>query len=138
MPAHELGPAPELVVLGETRAIPVARQWAEGRLAACGFDGMLGDALLVVSELVTNAVVHGGGMVTVRLRPTASGVRIEVADSGAGEPEVREAPPEGELRAGGYGLLIVDALSDRWGVEREGTAKTVWAHVPRHRIREDV
>lgn len=80
------------------------------------------DLALVVSELVTNAVVHGRGAITLRIRVGADRLYGEVIDEGGGfEREVRERGPN-DLT--GRGLLIVDALSSRWGIH-EGTTH-VW------------
>jgi len=81
------------------------------------------DALsLVVSELVTNAVLHGQGAIRLRLQVDAGDLRGEVVDDGGGfEHELREAGPHA---TSGRGLLIVDRLTTRWGVH-EGTTH-VW------------
>ena len=81
------------------------------------------DALsLVVSELVTNAVMHGQGAIRLRLRVDAGDLRGEVIDDGGGfEHELRAA---GHFATSGRGLLIVDRLTTRWGVH-EGTTH-VW------------
>ncbi|HEY9329549.1 MAG TPA: ATP-binding protein [Streptomyces sp.] len=91
------------------------------------------DAELVLSELVTNAVrvpVPGDRMVGVRIECRGRGdfLRLEVSDAGAGRPEVRR--PD-ELDKGGRGLLLVEALAHRWGVDvrRAGIGKTVWAEL---------
>jgi anti-sigma regulatory factor (Ser/Thr protein kinase) len=82
----------------------------------------VGELLLVVSELVTNAVLHGRGAITLNLRVARDGVYGEVVDQGAGfEREVRE---RGSDEFNGRGLTIVDALSRRWGIH-EGTTH-VW------------
>jgi anti-sigma regulatory factor (Ser/Thr protein kinase) len=81
------------------------------------------DALtLVVSELVTNAVMHGQGAIRFRLQLDAGDLRGEVIDDGGGfEHELRAAGPDA---TSGRGLLIVDRLTTRWGVH-EGTTH-VW------------
>lgn len=81
------------------------------------------DALsLVVSELVTNAVMHGQGAIRFRLQLDAGDLRGEVIDDGGGfEHELHAAGPSA---TSGRGLLIVDRLTARWGVH-EGTTH-VW------------
>ena len=81
------------------------------------------DALsLVVSELVTNAVMHGEGAIQLRVHVDAGDLRGEVIDDGGGfEHELRAAGPHATA---GRGLLIVDRLTTRWGVH-EGTTH-VW------------
>jgi anti-sigma regulatory factor (Ser/Thr protein kinase) len=77
---------------------------------------------LVVTELVANAVVHGRGAINLEIRADGERVHGEVVDQGGGfEREVRE---RGSAEVGGRGLVIVDALSSRWGIH-EGTTH-VW------------
>ncbi len=91
------------------------------------------DGELVLSELVTNALrvpAPGDRMVGVRIECRGSGelLRLEVSDAGAGRPEVRQP---GELDKGGRGLLLVESLAHRWGVDERpaGIGKTVWAEL---------
>jgi two-component sensor histidine kinase len=114
-------------------------QQARHRLAA-ELDGvlpptLLSDVVAVVAELVGNSIRHAGplpgGVVRVawRVREFASGsaVEVRVTDGGAHNiPAPREAGPE-ELD--GRGLTIVQALADRWGVERDGLGQSVWAEL---------
>src|SRR5687768_6979405 len=77
-----------------------------------------GELALVVSELVTNAVAHGQGEISLAVHVEGDRVLCEVVDEGGGfEREVRERGPDD---VSGRGLHIVDALSSRWGVH-EGT-----------------
>jgi|1186.fasta_scaffold372874_1 two-component sensor histidine kinase len=81
---------------------------------------------LIVSELVTNAIRHGGGDVELRLDVRAGRIRGEVIDQGEGfEGQMREATPD---RLGGHGLVIVDRLSHEWGVY-DGSSH-VWFQLP--------
>ena len=80
-------------------------------------------ALLLTSELVTNAVRHGAGPVTVDLASDGAAVRIGVHDLGATLPVARH-PDADSL--GGRGLLLVEGLAAGWGVDREARGKTVW------------
>jgi anti-sigma regulatory factor (Ser/Thr protein kinase) len=83
---------------------------------------VLDDLALVVSELVTNAVLHGQGDIRLRLQLDAGDVRGEVVDAGGGfEHELREAAP---FATSGRGLLIVDRLTTRWGAH--GGTTHVW------------
>jgi anti-sigma regulatory factor (Ser/Thr protein kinase) len=83
------------------------------------------NALLVTSELVTNAYKHGKGTIEVRLRPLRDQVLIEVIDEG--RPDSVRLRHGGADR-GGWGLRIVDQLANEWGV-RKGTTH-VWAKLP--------
>lgn len=88
------------------------------------------DILLVVSELVTNACLHGGGPDELRLHRAPKLLRVEVTDGGPGEPEPRT--PHRAGRPGGHGMFIVQRLCLDWGVVRQtenGAGKTVWAEL---------
>ncbi|MFI6284992.1 ATP-binding protein [Streptomyces sp. NPDC051018] len=87
------------------------------------------EALVVPSELVTNAVRHArtspGRQIETRYLREADGIRIEVHGPDTQRPTAR-VPGE----SGGYGLVLVDGLADRWGVEElDGAGKPVWAVV---------
>jgi len=85
---------------------------------------------LVASELVTNAVRHSGSAVTTTIRITAritgDVLRLSVTDGGTGLAAF--LPREQAGTGGGFGLLLVDRLAARWGVERGG-ATTVWCEL---------
>ena len=90
------------------------------------------DVALIVSELVTNSVVHANvgpsRTLTVELTRLEDRVRINVIDPGS-RLEPRILPPDPE-RLGGLGLFVVDELSEAWGVARDGIAGTrVWCDV---------
>jgi anti-sigma regulatory factor (Ser/Thr protein kinase) len=95
-----------------------ARRWLDGALDA----RRLTDLLIVVAELVANAVVHGRGDIRMRLRLDRGNVRGEVVDAGGGfEYRMRAVGP---AEVSGRGLMVVDRLTTRWGVH-EGTTH-VW------------
>ncbi|RCG28071.1 ATP-binding protein [Streptomyces diacarni] len=117
-----------------------ARRWARARLAGAGVaaDEPLAETLiLLISELVTNAVVHTGcPAVLCMLLPrrcggegpceTVESVRVEVADTSSRAPHHRQA--EGG-DTGGRGLELVSGLADRWGWEHEPGGKRVWCEL---------
>lgn len=109
-----------------------ARRWARSRLAGSGIgdDEPLADTLvLLISELVTNAVVHTGCPAVLRMLFAAEGgVRVEVADTSDRPPRPRHA--EGD-DTNGRGLELVDGLADRWGWQPEGAGKSIWCEVDR-------
>jgi anti-sigma regulatory factor (Ser/Thr protein kinase) len=86
----------------------------------------LADVRLVVSELVTNAVVHGGldlgEPISMTVQIAASRIRVEIVDRGRGFTEAPGRPANRQ----GWGLSIVDQLAERWGTER-GAGTKVWA-----------
>lgn len=85
---------------------------------------------LLVSELVTNAVVHAGTDVDVAVRLVPDAVRVEVTDRDLSLPVPRQAAP-GD--SSGRGLALIEALASRWGVDQRDDAggKTLWFEVPR-------
>ena len=88
---------------------------------------VLEDATLLVSELVTNACLHGGDPVTLRLELSRTRARVEVEDGVPGWPGMR-SPTDRD--PGGRGLLIVDSLSHVWGIDQAASGgKVVWAEV---------
>ncbi|MCQ6553436.1 ATP-binding protein [Streptomyces sp. C10-9-1] len=89
------------------------------------------DVLLLVSEIVTNACLHAGGPSELSLEQRGLHLRIEVAD---GSPELpRRRPTAGPAQPGGHGLMVLERLARRWGAERRGAGKVVWAEVLRPR-----
>ncbi|MFI5862379.1 ATP-binding protein [Streptomyces sp. NPDC051546] len=101
-------------------------------LVRWGLDALTDAAELALTELVSNVVRHvpDRGCVVLILRQP-QGLRVEVSDGCPAPP--RPAPDSGELDAGGRGLLLVEAVTDRWGTDPDLTGKTVWfeCDVPR-------
>ena len=91
---------------------------------AAGLEVMLDDALLLVSELVTNAVVHAGTELELRIDIAPGQARIEVIDHGPGLP-VRLGNPE-DTREYGRGIFLLDALAQEWGTRHFAGGKSVW------------
>ncbi|WP_459182245.1 ATP-binding protein [Streptomyces sp.] len=114
-----------------------ARRWARSRLMGSGIgaDEPLAETLiLLISELVTNAVVHTGCPAVLRMlfasaqSPERDTVRVEVADASDSPPCPRHAERD---ETGGRGLELVDGLADRWGWEPEGHGKQIWCEIDR-------
>jgi len=78
---------------------------------------------LLVSELVTNALLHARSEVVVSVSVTAQAVRIEVWDTSRAAPVSRHYAPEATT---GRGLVLVEALADAWGTDVGPRGKTVW------------
>ncbi|MEU1281766.1 SpoIIE family protein phosphatase [Streptomyces sp. NPDC005805] len=111
------------------RSVATARAFVRDTLQGWGFADVVDDAVVLTSELVTNAVIHAGTAADVLCLRSEDGVRVEVGDR---YPE-REIPiqgtgsPLGSLdRENGRGLLLCAALASRWGVEYTPTHKQVW------------
>ncbi|UKY52840.1 ATP-binding protein [Streptomyces inhibens] len=113
----------------ERRSVPLAREFARNALADWDLEHLADDVLLCVSELATNALLHGvppGRGYRLWLSLEGDGmVRVEVHDSGDGEPRVPVPYDEVEGEAG-RGLLLVSALADAWGVGERVPGKAVW------------
>jgi CheY-like chemotaxis protein len=113
----------------ELSSVRQARRFVKEKLHEWGLDSLLDDALLIVSELATNAMTHAKSGCGVRLVLTPSMLRIEVADAGGGTPEPQPPSTTGES---GRGVHLVAALTTAWGMEViEGEGKLVWAELPR-------
>ncbi|ONK10804.1 Phosphoserine phosphatase RsbU [Streptomyces sp. MP131-18] len=111
------------------RSVATARGFVRDTLQGWGLTDLIEDAVVLTSELVTNAVVHAGTSADVRCLRDPEGVRVEVVDR---HPE-RELPlaevSRGRLdlnSEGGRGLLLCAALASRWGVDYTATDKCVW------------
>ncbi|MEW2257544.1 ATP-binding protein [Streptomyces sp. NPDC047869] len=112
------------------RSVPAARRFTEWSLTYWGLTEWrrAEDVTLCVSELATNALVHGvppGRGFLLRLRYDGAVVRAEAHDSGAGVPRIVEEAG-GDGQEGGRGLLLVSALADKWGVGTRAPGKLVW------------
>ncbi|MFD7445519.1 SpoIIE family protein phosphatase [Streptomyces sp. NPDC059909] len=111
------------------RSVATARAFVRDTLQGWGYSDVVDDAVVLTSELVTNAVIHAGTAADVLCLRTDDGVLVEVADR---YPE-REIPLQGTGRTlahpdreNGRGLLLCAALATRWGVEYTPTHKQVW------------
>ncbi|MGI5403307.1 SpoIIE family protein phosphatase [Streptomyces sp. CA-135486] len=111
------------------RSVATARAFVRDTLQGWGYSDVVDDAVVLTSELVTNAVIHAGTTADVLCLRTEDGVRVEVADR---YPD-REIPIQGTGRSlgnldreNGRGLLLCAALASRWGVDYTPTHKLVW------------
>src|SRR5580704_762673 len=109
---------PDLAELGP------ARQFVADTLAAWDRDCDLDTALLLVSELVTNSVVHAETEVGLTLRGEGSQIRVEVADHSDKMPVDLDVPP---TAVSGRGIHLVATMSEDWGVRTvPGDGKVIW------------
>ncbi|WP_031015298.1 SpoIIE family protein phosphatase [Streptomyces sp. NRRL F-5727] len=113
------------------RSVAAARAFVRDTLQGWGHPELVDDAVVLTSELVTNAVVHAGTAAEVLCLRSEDSIRVEVADR---YPE-REIPVQSGPaiaspdRENGRGLLLCAALADRWGVDYSPTRKHVWFHL---------
>ncbi|MFJ5272929.1 SpoIIE family protein phosphatase [Streptomyces sp. NPDC088358] len=110
----------------EASSVADCRHRVRGQLERWGLDSHAFTAEMVVSELVTNVIRHATGTATVRLIRDQS-LTLEVSDGATTAPHLRHARIQDE---DGRGLLIVAALTDRWGTRYTEDGKTVWTEEP--------
>ena len=155
MPVHKI----QHVLAPEPQAASVARGLLSTFLAAWGLSGSQGDAAVIVSELVTNGVMHAQTALLLDFSCDEEWLEISVADDSPwpvqprphrqdvaadlmmllqteqrlglqlDERDVRLAVGTAGTLSGGRGLLLVEALADHWGVTPRGEGKTVWARI---------
>lgn len=83
-------------------------------------------SVLLVNELVANAIVHGVGAIFLAMESSPDCLRVVVSDEGDALPVLRDPSPTAE---GGRGLSIVNALATRWGVDPADGGKSVWFEI---------
>ncbi|MER6560932.1 SpoIIE family protein phosphatase [Streptomyces sp. NPDC001027] len=120
------------VAPGDPEALTEARHMIRAAVRSWGARDRSDEIELVADELVTNALMHTEGAAIVTLRALTGGdrrLRVEVEDSSSALPRRRDA---GESGVSGRGLLLVDLLTDGWGVEARGGGKCVWCEFVVH------
>lgn len=110
-------------------SVAEGRRFLRATLAAWGKDDeqLCETACLLASELLSNAVRHGGGPVRLRLRQAGRELGVEVCDASPVLPQARFAAPDAES---GRGLLLVDSLARSWGTLPTAEGKAVWFSLP--------
>ncbi|MET9852807.1 ATP-binding protein [Streptomyces sp. NPDC006450] len=123
-----------LALTGVGGAVAKGRDFTRRALRDWGWDGTetAEDALLLVSELLTNASLHADGCRELVLTAGET-LRIEVCDGTTVLPLLHPAPRRG--MPGGHGLHIVERLSDRWGTHTHDNGKAVWAEIEASRLK---
>jgi anti-sigma regulatory factor (Ser/Thr protein kinase) len=123
-------PAVDETIDCDPRAPSIARRAVE-QLSANVDPGVLRDAQLLVSEVVTNSIRHSGSDDPIQLRvwQRAAGLKVEVADGGFGFEA--DEPPLATDGEGGRGLLILETLADRWGTSCGARARVWFVLSPR-------
>ena len=111
----------------EPRSAGTARRLTERLCAAAALDGTVSDAaVLLVSEVVTNAITHGGRGARLTVTTGKLGVHVEVGDDNQDMPYWREPNMMAE---DGRGIGIVDALATHWGIRAKPLGKVVWFQI---------
>lgn len=113
----------DLRLPAETAAVASARRFTESWLAQWELSHLTDTMNLLVTELVTNAVVHGGTQADLKLLFDSGRLRVEVRDGNSATPKVKKYSTTATT---GRGMQIVDALADCWGTKNEGHGKVVW------------
>lgn len=107
----------------EAASVSRARRLVGAAMTAGGHDELVDVATLLVSEVVTNSLLHAGTEIHLSCQPSGIGVRVEVFDGSPLLPAVRHYDPEATT---GRGLALVSALAASWGVDCEDGGKTLW------------
>ncbi|MEV6600433.1 SpoIIE family protein phosphatase [Actinoplanes sp. NPDC051346] len=116
----------------DRRTPAAARALVRSVLEETGLEGLVNEALLLTTELSTNAVVHAGTELDIEVAADAGGLTVTVTDFAPGPVEELAVGPRndksdiGEVAERGRGLLLVDHFASRWGTVHEGTGKGVW------------
>lgn len=113
----------ELQLKPERANVRLARRFVTDTVHRLGKDSMADIAELLASELVTNAVLHAGSAVNVRILSDGEMLRVEVSDSSSSAPQRRNYSADA---ATGRGLGLVEELAADWGTRTEALGKTVW------------
>jgi GAF domain-containing protein/anti-sigma regulatory factor (Ser/Thr protein kinase) len=121
--------AQELDLSSRLEAAAAARREVAASLSGTELAHLTNDAQLVVSELVSNALLHGAPPIRLGIDVGSDRVRLAVFDSSATPPGRNHT---GETAMTGRGLMVVEALTVRRGVERQGPGKQVWAELSGH------
>ena len=112
----------------DVAAVRMARQVTRNTLAAWQLGHLEEVAVLVVSELVTNAVRHAiqTGAIGLELTSVGTGLCVEVED---GDPHWRLQVAQADCDESGWGFVLVDSLASRWGIRRISAGKAIWAEL---------
>lgn len=116
-----------LALAGHPHSIAQARRFTVQTLARWALGQLRDDTELLVSELTTNALLHGGGAAELRLAADGRELRVEVHDV---SPMLPSARNYGVTSTTGRGLRMVDLLSADWGAEPTENGKRVWFTLP--------
>src|SRR3954470_9051975 len=126
----------------DRRTPAAARALVRSVLEEARLDALLNEALLLTTELSTNAVVHANTELDIEVSADHTGLTVTVTDFAPGPVEQLAVGPRnesvdiGEVAERGRGLLLVDHFASRWGTVHEGTGKGVWFRLERTMVAE--
>ncbi len=103
-----------------------ARRHVRQKLVAWELDDLVDPVVLLTSEVVTNALLHAGTVITVAVRREGTGVRVEVGDGSGVQPVQRRRSATATT---GRGVQLLESVSDGWGSTAVGVGKLVWFRV---------
>ncbi|MEU3875408.1 MULTISPECIES: ATP-binding protein [Streptomyces] len=129
-PVHRTPPSAALALPPVPGSVAAARRFSNRLLAEWGLAELAADAALLLSELVTNAIVHvppGCGDVRLVIGRTPRHLLAQVTDAGGCLPICSEAGPDSE---GGRGMWLVEQIAAAWGHHASAGGKTVWFTLP--------
>ena len=116
----------EIPLPARPSASRTARRWVTARLVELRLETLADAVELLTSEVVTNALIHAGTPMVLRLRRAGAGVEIEVQDGSTLPPARRYYAATATT---GRGVEIMDSLADSWGWREGRDGKTVWFQV---------
>lgn len=122
-PTHEPATHEPLVLEPRLEAAMLARRHVRGVLQEWALDDLIEPVILLTSEVVTNALLHSGTTMTVRLARAGAGVRVSVEDGSTGAPVRRR---HSTTASTGRGVQLLAAIAAEWGSEPLETGKVVW------------
>jgi anti-sigma regulatory factor (Ser/Thr protein kinase) len=107
----------------EPSQVRTARAFVADALSHWSDERLVGDALLLTSELATNAVVHAQTPFVVTVQAEVEQIRVEVADENPAMPRLMRVDTSS---MSGRGMHLVDELAESWGCDQKGAGKSVW------------
>ncbi|MBW3640082.1 MAG: ATP-binding protein [Actinobacteria bacterium] len=121
-----IGSAEILSLPPRLEAATQARRHVRQQLVAWELDDLVDPVVLLTSEVVTNALLHAGTVITVAVRRDGQGVRVEVGDGSGAQPVQRRRSTTATT---GRGVQLLESVSDGWGSTAVGEGKLVWFRV---------
>jgi anti-sigma regulatory factor (Ser/Thr protein kinase) len=116
----------EIPLAGTRADVGAGRQFVRETVEGWGYGDVAEDAVLIASELITNAVLHARTRLEVTVRQVSDRIRIEVTDKSHNLPQLRRHSLQS---ATGRGLHLVAALASDWGADARSDGKVVWVEL---------